>query len=257
MMEIPKQAVILASDIDNTLTGDETALQKLNTHLTQLQKVGKLCLYLSTGRSLPEVLAGFEEEHIPVPQAIITQVGTEIYLPPFTVDMPPLPDWDNLLKKTYQRAEALAFLADIQGITLQADHYNTPLKVSCFLENAPDSEAVIEQLKTQLQGSPYQIIWSSSQHLDILPAASGKGKAIRFLIEYLQKTPQQVIVAGDSGNDTTMFAEFRCGIVVANAQPELKAYTESESGNFYFASQPFAAGVTEGLTYFGLDKVTG
>jgi hydroxymethylpyrimidine pyrophosphatase-like HAD family hydrolase len=97
------------------------------------------------------------------------------------------------------------------------------------------------------------VIWSSGRDLDIIPALAGKGRAIQYLIQFLALDSHKVIVAGDSGNDQTMFDEFKLGIVVANAQPELKrlANKGSQSG-IYFADQPYAAGVEEGLHYFGL-----
>ena len=97
-------------------------------------------------------------------------------------------------------------------------------------------------------------LWSSGKDLDILPAAAGKGKAIRFLLRFLDLEPQQVITAGDSGNDRSMLEEFERGIVVANAQPELKKLKEDVTSNskLYFAHRSYAAGVAEGLRYFGV-----
>ena len=83
--------------------------------------------------------------------------------------------------------------------------------------------------------------------------SAGKGKAIRYLIQLLGLRPLMVVVAGDSGNDRSMFDEFEYGIVVANAQPELKQLGgEVPQAGVYIAKQPFAAGVEEGLRNFGL-----
>ncbi|MCF7855005.1 MAG: HAD family hydrolase, partial [Candidatus Pacebacteria bacterium] len=99
----------------------------------------------------------------------------------------------------------------------------------------------------------YQVVWSSGKNLDIIPAAAGKGKAIRFLLDYRTLSPDTIVVAGDSGNDRSMFEEFARGIIVANAQPELKAYYEEHAdGNLFLASRECAAGVAEGLKRFGV-----
>jgi hydroxymethylpyrimidine pyrophosphatase-like HAD family hydrolase len=87
-------------------------------------------------------------------------------------------------------------------------------------------------------------------HLDIIPALAGKGNAIHFLLNYLNLSSQRVIVAGDSGNDRSMFAAFPRGIVVANAQPELLQLRATASPDHYFAREKFAAGVSEGLCHF-------
>jgi sucrose-6F-phosphate phosphohydrolase len=246
---------ILASDIDNTLTGDPEALKQLSARIESLRQQKHLALFLTTGRTLDEVLKGFEEEYIPQPDAIISQVGTEIYLPPFWPEMEPLAAWDTFLRKHFSREEAVGFIDDIEGAKIQSGRYNTSLKVSYFLDDAPDPEQAATQVKQRVAaaGNGYQVVWSSGKHLDILPAAAGKGKAIRFLIGYLDLKPAQVITAGDSGNDSSMLEEFGCGIIVENAQPELKALKNRDEGtSFYFAERSFAAGVSEGLRHFGV-----
>jgi sucrose-6F-phosphate phosphohydrolase len=244
---------ILASDIDNTLTGDPDALKRLAKQIEARRGQQKLALFLTTGRTLDEVLTGFQKEHIPQADAIISQVGTEIYLPPFSPDIEPLAEWDQFLRQHFSREQAEAFLADIAGAEIQAGRYNTPLKVSYFLDKTPDPEqaaALVKQRVAQAENG-YQVVWSSGKHLDILPAAAGKGNAIRFLIDYLDLAPQQVITAGDSGNDRSMLEEFHSGIIVGNAQPELKDLRNNErETSFYFAEKNYAAGVEEGLRHF-------
>lgn len=246
---------ILASDIDNTLTGDQQALKRLKLQLEGLRKQNKLALFLSTGRRLNQVIDGFETEEIPSAEAIISQVGTEIYLPPFSVHMKPLAQWETMLLGHFSRAKALEFLEGVEGLEIQPDKYNTPLKVSCYLDKAPDPDKAAALIRQRVadSGDAYQVVWSSGRDLDIIPAAAGKGKAIRFLLQYLQLSPLQVIVAGDSGNDRSMFDEFDHGIIVNNAQPELKRLsTENPQPSHYFAQNSFASGVEEGLKYFSL-----
>jgi sucrose-6F-phosphate phosphohydrolase len=248
---------ILATDIDNTLTGDAQALRRLTCRLATEQARGTLFLILSTGRRLEQVLNGFLEEGIPEPNAIISQVGTELYLPPFSLESAPLPEWNTLLQERYSRNRAVSFLSDIEGLEMQPDKYNTPLKVSCYLDKTTYPEATASIIRDRIleakQEDVYQVIWSSGRDLDIIPAAAGKGKAIRYLIQLLRLDPLSVVVAGDSGNDRSMFEEFEQGIVVANAQPELKQlHNEDPIPGIYFAKQPFAAGVEEGLQNFGL-----
>lgn len=246
---------ILASDIDNTLTGDPLALKSLGAQIQTLRQQKNLALFLTTGRTLDEVLKGFQEESIPQADAIITQVGTEIYLPSFSLEMDPLAEWDTYLHTQFSREQAVAFVDDIEGAEIQSERYNTPLKVSYFLDKTPDPDQAAERVKQRVaaENNGYQVVWSSGKHLDILPAAAGKGKAIRFLIGFLGLAPQQVITAGDSGNDRSMLDEFRCGIIVGNAQPELRSLkNEDHRASFYFAARKYAAGVEEGLHHFGV-----
>lgn len=246
---------ILASDIDNTLTGDRAALDALRQALARQRANGRLRLILSTGRRLDQTLAGIQNEGLPQTDAIVSQVGTEIYLPPFTAEMPPLPAWDQRLRAQYDRDTAVAFLQAIDGLEMQPAKYNTPLKTSAYLHNAPDPDAAARQVAAKIEAAGedgrYQVVWSSGMHLDIIPAAAGKGKAIRFLLN-LWATDTPIIVAGDSGNDRSMFIELERGIIVGNAQPELKALTHEghPNANYYQAQQAYAAGVAEGLRHF-------
>jgi sucrose-6F-phosphate phosphohydrolase len=253
------QPWILASDVDNTLTGDRQALERLREQVRKLRQQEKLVLFLSTGRRLVQVLDGFEKESIPKADAIISQVGTEIYLPPFSPDMSPLPEWNDRLHQQFSRERAVEFLQGIEGLEMQPGKYNTSLKVSCYLDKTPDPEKAATRIKQRVveagESDTYQVVWSSGRDLDIIPAAAGKGKAIHYLIGFLQLSPKEVIVAGDSGNDRTMFDEFSHGIVVANAQPELEKLEkedEDPQSAVYFAHNSFAAGVEEGLRHFGV-----
>jgi sucrose-6F-phosphate phosphohydrolase len=246
---------ILASDIDNTLTGDPAALKQLSTKIGKLRQEKQLALFLTTGRTLAEVLRGFAEENLPEADAIISQVGTEIYMPPFSQEMAGLAEWDTFLHQQFFREQAMSFVNDIEGAQIQSERYNTPLKVSYYLDKTPDPEKAAEQIKQRVAaaGNNYQVVWSSGKDLDILPAAAGKGKAIRFLIGHLNLNSAEVITAGDSGNDRSMLEEFKRGIVVGNAQPELSdLQNDTHSTSFYFAKNNYAAGVEEGLRHFNV-----
>jgi sucrose-6F-phosphate phosphohydrolase len=216
---------------------------------------GKLNLVLSTGRRLEQVIEGISEEGLPEPDALISQVGTEIYLPPFSANSEPMPAWRNRLLDVYSRDQALSFLADIEGLVMQPDEYNTELKTSCYLDRCADPEEMAEVIcdRVRSHGDHYQVVWSSGRDLDILPAASGKGKAIRFMVAHLGLDSDRVVVAGDTGNDASMFLEFKRGVVVANAKPELLEFAQQVGdGRVYCARQPYAAGVEEGLDHYGV-----
>ncbi len=245
---------VLATDIDNTLTGDRAALDNLRAELNRKWGQQELFLVLSTGRRLDQVLSGMEEEGLPEPDAVISQVGTEIYMPPLREGMKPLESWDKRLKESYSREEALSFLEDLDGVEMQPEVFNTPLKVSCWLEGG-DAEETVRTIRSRCSAvsDRYQVVWSSGRDLDILPAAAGKGRAIRFLLEERGIDRETAVVAGDSGNDSSMFRAFSRGIMVGNAKPELLALKrEFPDSQWYAADASFAAGVKEGLEHFGL-----
>jgi sucrose-6F-phosphate phosphohydrolase len=245
----------LASDVDGTLTGDRAALDRLVVRLQEKRAAGELYLIVSTGRRLEQVVQGVADEGLPEPDAVLCQVGTEIYLPPLTEASEPIPAWREQLLVQYSRDEAVSFLEGIDGLVFQPDVYNTELKTSCYVDQCPNPEAAAAAIcqRVKPHADRYQVVWSSSRDLDILPAASGKGKAIRFLVERQGLDPRRVVVAGDTGNDASMFEEFDKGVVVSNAQPELISLARIlGNGRVYLAGRPFAAGVEEGLEHFGV-----
>jgi len=245
----------LASDVDGTLTGDREALNRLSSRLHELRAAGSLFLVLSTGRRLEQVQQGLTEEGLPEFDAVICQVGTEIYRSPLSSTGEPMPQWRDRLLAEYSRDVALSFLEAIEGLVMQDDEFNTELKTSCFLDGCPEPETAAAAIRQRVEpyADRYQVVWSSGRDLDILPASSGKGKAIRFLVEQEGLDSQRVIVAGDTGNDATMFIEFRKGVVVANAQPELFNLANClNGGDVYLAENRHAAGVEEGLEHFGV-----
>lgn len=245
----------IASDIDGTLTGDSMGLARLNQRLAERRAEGDLFLILSTGRRLDEVVAGIANEGLPEPDAVICQVGTEIYLPPFGFDCKPMEIWREKMLNEYSRAQAERFLDSIDGLVMQPDRYNTELKTSCYLDQCanPEEAARVIDGRVEPYRDCYQVVWSSGRDLDILPASAGKGKSIRFLAEHQGLDTQRLVVAGDTGNDADMFEEFEKGVVVANAQPELIGLVQSLGNErIYRAQRPYAAGVEEGLEHYGV-----
>lgn len=247
---------VLATDVDNTLTGDRAALDALRQRLDALRERDDLILILATGRRLSQVLQGFEQEGLPQADAIVSQVGTEIYLPPFEPHMAPLAAWDERLKRTFSRRQALAFVEGLEGLVLQPDKYNTALKVSFYADQAPDPDATAETVRRRIAaadaGDAYRIVWSSGRDLDIIPAAAGKANAVSYVVRARGWRGDRVVTAGDSGNDLSMLRAFSRGIVVANAQAELKRLRLEDTGGLFFATANFANGVMQGLQHYGI-----
>ncbi|MCH2486819.1 MAG: HAD family hydrolase, partial [Erythrobacter sp.] len=64
----------------------------------------------------------------------------------------------------------------------------------------------------------------------------------------------QVIVAGDSGNDSDMIQACPRSVVVANCEEELRVLGRRHGS--FMATRPHAAGVLEGLIAHGCEKLT-
>jgi sucrose-6-phosphatase len=102
------------------------------------------------------------------------------------------------------------------------------------------------------QGIAAQVIYSSEKDLDILPQRADKGKALTYVREMLGFATDQTIACGDSGNDIALFTANTKGIIVGNARSELLQWHQSNPNqNRYLAQTNCAAGIHEGLQYFG------
>ncbi|UCC51417.1 MAG: HAD-IIB family hydrolase, partial [Anaerolineaceae bacterium] len=108
-------------------------------------------------------------------------------------------------------------------------------------------EEMVRRLKNEALEA--KVIFSGGKNLDIIPQRAGKGNAIKFLRRRLAIEPSCVVVAGDSGNDLEMFTAPRKGIIVANADEDLRRL---RADRIYLASGAYAAGVLEGLRYWGV-----
>jgi glycogen debranching enzyme len=115
------------------------------------------------------------------------------------------------------------------------------------------TDQAIQQLEDLLnaEGLTVSVVYSSARDLDILPKMANKGNALGWLMNELGMKAEDVIVAGDTGNDSAMFLipGIR-GIIVENAQPELSARTLSVHP--YQAQDYCADGVLEGLQHYGV-----
>ncbi|MEM0970509.1 MAG: HAD family hydrolase, partial [Verrucomicrobiota bacterium] len=110
-----------------------------------------------------------------------------------------------------------------------------------------ERSAINEQLRTS--GIDAQVVYSSQRDLDVLPAKANKGNASTFLQRRLGLDDVPLIVAGDSGNDISLFeAEDARGIVVSNAESSLMKAASSPP--HFHASEPCIKGVEQGLAHF-------
>ncbi len=122
-------------------------------------------------------------------------------------------------------------------------------KSSWFWNGKTDDE--IEELREALKrvGLAAQVVYSTARDLDVLPLAANKGNAVTWLANYLGVGMKEVLVAGDSGNDASMFLLNGVrGIVPKNASPELVAEIEGLD-SVYIAGKTCASGVVEGLRF--------
>lgn len=234
---------ILISDIDNTLAGDKRSLQQLLKILQE--KSPKMAWGVATGRSLELTIEIMNEQLIPIPDVLICSVGTEIYYGPnIRIDR----GWQQHLSKNWKPEQIRDVLGKLDFLGPQGQEGQRTFKISYYMKDDPELLAQVHQHLAEAK-LLCQVIFSHGQFLDILPYRASKGKAIKYLQYKWGISPQNVMVAGDSGNDEDMLRGRCCGLVVGNHSPELEGLKGKPS--IYFSPKNYAAGIIDGLNHYG------
>ncbi|MFZ9739062.1 MAG: sucrose-phosphate phosphatase [Prochlorotrichaceae cyanobacterium] len=241
---------LFVTDLDNTLVGDDAALLAINQHLTLLRQQYQTKIVYSTGRSLQSYQGLAQEKQLLTPDVLVTAVGTEIYRGSAAA---PDADWWTYIAQGWDRPQIETIALKFADLVPQPDTEQRPYKVSFYLDS-DQAETTLAKLEQELQQAqlPAQIVYSGGKDVDILPQRADKGSALEFLRSAWGILPQETVACGDSGNDRTLFATGEhWGIIVGNAQPELKTWHDRHpSDRRYFASAYCAAGILEGLRHF-------
>lgn len=230
---------LIVSDVDGTILGDADGLtdwaQWMRDQRDQFRFV------LASGRFFHSLKRSVLENDIPAPDAIIGGVGTEIRLYPSGT---PMPGWQTLMAVDWEAERVRQSLASMPELTLQPEEFLSDWKVSYYAYDA--SPGLLDKVRSRLADARIgaRVIYSSQRDLDVLPAAASKGSAVRYVAARWRVPAERVIVCGDSGNDASMFEHGFRGVIVGNADAELKSFA---GPGVHVSQRSHAHGVLEGL----------
>jgi sucrose-phosphate synthase len=240
---LPTADRFLVCEIDNTLLGDEEALQKLIQRIRdQGQTTG---VGIATGRSFKSALNMLEEWRFPMPDLLITSAGSEIYYGPQIVTDT---SWQRHIAYHWRPSAIREVMKNIPGVELQPPDAQNKFKISYFVDEAksPSIREIIRRLRQnrlQVKG-----VYSHNMYLDLVPIRASKGDAIRYAALKWGLPVQRFLVAGASGNDESMLAGNTLAVVVGNHSTEI----ENLRGlpQIYFAQGSYAWGILEALDHY-------
>lgn len=239
---------------------------------TDFCRLPSVSLVYVTGRHLTLMCQAIEEYQLPQADYAITDVGTRIYHHKHN-QWHPIAAWEKEIDQDWHKVEPKqihGLLGSILGLSLQEVEKQNPHKISFYIDlQQLDEQQCLSEVKKQL--APLNIttnlIWSVDETsntglLDILPSRANKRHAIEFLQQYLGYQAEEIIFAGDSGNDLEVLISPIQSVLVANATTELKkqalafADQQGTKQQFYQATNTnhdngnYSAGVLQGVVHF-------
>lgn len=240
---IPLAENAFITDIDNTLLGNRSGQEAIAEWLRS--NAGYTIFGIATGRPLESAIDILRKNRIPMPDVLITSVGSEIH---YGIHRTPDIGWANHIRHLWRREDVLKAMNEIPGIRLQAAENQREFKISYVVN--PDKMPAIEKIGQHLRerGLHAQIIYSHGEFLDLLPIRASKGHAIRYLSYKWGLPLTSFLVSGDSGNDIEMLVGDTMAVVVGNYSDDL-ARLKGLNG-IYFAQAEYAHGILEGMQHY-------
>lgn len=246
-MELPPIR-LFSTDLDGTVIGNPESTRRFRLAWDNLPGERRPLLVYNSGRLVEDINRVVMAEQLPRPDFLIAGVGTQIF------DVKAggiLHEFEQVLAPGWDLARVKEIVSRFPGVTPQPERFQHDYKSSWFLHRV--TRPVLDKLIAELDAAGLQtsVVYSSLRDLDVLPRNATKGNALQWLCARLNVPLNTVLVAGDSGNDSSMFLipDVR-GIVVENAQPELfEAAVEIPA---YCSRLILADGVLDGLRHFGV-----
>ncbi len=241
-LRLPEFDRMVITDLDGTLTGDDSALHEFSSLINRESRIG---FGIATGRRLDQAMEFIKSLNLPQPDLIITSAGTELY---YGSRLTPDKSWQKQINYCWEPDRVKEVLSDVAGLFPQPDHEQSHYKVSYTIDRqlAPNITKIRRALRES--GLRTKVILSANMFLDILPVRGGNGVALRHLLFKWGFPPDHVLVAGDSGIDEEMLRGRTLGVVVGNHGPELKKLKKQP--RIYFAQGHHARGVLEGMEFY-------
>ncbi|MGB7404965.1 MAG: HAD-IIB family hydrolase [Pacificimonas sp.] len=237
--------LMLASDIDNTLTGCPKGLASL---MNWRRTSPSVLFGIATGRSFASAMSILDQSDVASPQFVISSVGSDIYhqradAPTYERDLA----WAEHIDFGWDRAATEAALHGMDELRPQAPLEQREHKLSYF---SSGDNTLVERIRHRLRGEGIAatVIRSHERYLDILPQRASKGAAVEHVRKHYGIAKHAVIAAGDSGNDVEMLRSVPNSIIVANYSDGLAE--RQDLAHAYVARARHAAGVLEGVQHF-------
>lgn len=263
---------LLCTDLDRTLipNGFSDELPEARQEFVNLISRFDIRLAYVSGRDRQRVHQVIRDYRLPFPDYIIADVGSTIYACRRERCLL-VADWHMQIKQDWKEQAAMEiyrWFADIPSLVLQETDRQGRFKLSFYVSLAIDYDALKQQLLiiAAEHHLAVNLIYSIDSEkkiglLDILPASANKLTAIRYLMNSLGLQDNEVLFAGDSGNDLEVLSSELPAVLVANAQEPVRqqalrmAEAAGHKDQLYLAhgvtgNGHYADGIIEGIHFY-------
>jgi sucrose-6F-phosphate phosphohydrolase len=267
--------LLLCTDLDRTLipNGPEPESSGARDCFQQLCRLQSVKLAFVSGRDRSLVEQAILKYELPIPDYVIADVGTTIYEVSAERSWHRNADWEeenHFYWNGYSRQDLQRLFSSGHNLRLQEENKQGRYKLSFYIDLSQNRLRLLEQMQRKLDevGVRANLVWSVDEAqgvglLDLLPQGASKSTAIDFLRRQLAIDVEDTFFSGDSGNDLDVIASPIPSVLVANAQPEVKAEARrlvTEKGTekvFYQATGGYrgmngcySAGILEGVAHY-------
>ncbi|RYG00163.1 MAG: HAD-IIB family hydrolase, partial [Chitinophagaceae bacterium] len=231
--------LLLATDLDGTFLGGKSV------HKQQLYRLIRnrqdIRLVFVTGRGLETVIPLLNDPVIPHPDYIICDVGATV-VNGRSLD-PIEPMQSSIEDKWPGRLPARNKLKKVKGLKWQ----EVPQSRRCSFFY--DKETDMDALKEVVESLNCDLLISAGKFLDVLPKGVNKGSTLKQLISLLKVPEENILVAGDTMNDLSLYETGYKGVVVGKAEQKLVDAVQGKE-KIYVAEDAGAGGILEAIEHF-------
>lgn len=231
--------MLLATDLDGTFLGGKT-IDKFKLYRL-IREVSDIRLAFVTGRGMESVLPLLDDSIIPNPDFIICDVGATVLNGRTLEPLQPLQS--QIEKKWPGNLTIRKKLRKLKGLEFQ----KVPQQRRCSFYFDQDTD--IAQIRELVAEYGCDVLQSADRYLDILPGGVNKGSTLQQLVKMMDIGAEQVLVAGDTLNDLSLYESGYKGVVVGAAEAALVTATRDISTT-YQAERAGAGGILEAMEHF-------
>ena len=272
-------ALMLCTDLDRTLipNGPLPESASARPRFARLAGATEVTIVYVTGRHLAMVQAAMEEWQLPIPDFIISDVGTSIWRPQGNDGWQLDESWAQTLAGDWQDMQSSALAGELQTrinpmetLRLQSPERQNRFKLSYTYGQDAEPGQLGAQLQAALDslGIKARLVFSVDDItgeglLDILPRSASKRHALEALMRAEGRTDEQTVFCGDSGNDLEVLVSGIPAVLVANATHAVRQQIDELSGKLPGPSRlyqarggllgmngNYAGGILEGVVHF-------